>query len=506
MGYIYDSTYLLRKMKNQTRKNTIKTNQTRKTSMNCLSSYKEISQKDKKKLIYPSTDIITPFGKKKVLYADYIASGKPSPIIENYIIKNIYTKYSNTHSNSNNGICMKNEIKKVREIIKKEYHLNDNYEILFKGSGVTDCINYVIHCIEYSQYSKIHVFISSFEHYSNHLPFVELSKEISSIQLHIIPLQPSNYELDIEWYEKQLSQIATARTKEPILLITSMIHCSNLTGKFTPIKELKEIMYKKTEKSSNITKYVFCDMACSAPYIKEDLSFLDAIFISPHKFIGGVETPGILIAKTCIFQKNHSLHPGGSCVKTTKQNEVIYNDDIEIRESAGTPNIIGIIKIGQCILLRNQYYPIIKHNEKCLSIVMKNWHQYFSTKYQNTYKYISYPDLPIFSFHLTNMHYNFIVVLLNDKYGIQSRGGKVCSGLLNDILKEKEGIDGMCRISLHWIMEKKEIIKIFRAIEDVIQNGELYKKDYKYDSKQNLFSAKNPLRAKRAKRASKKIT
>jgi hypothetical protein len=73
-------------------------------------------------------------------------------------------------------------------------------------------------------------------------------------------------------------------------------------------------------------------------------------------------------------------------------------------------------------------------------------------------------------------------------------------------LKEKEGIDGMCRISLHWIMEKKEIIKIFRAIEDVIQNGELYKKDYKYDSKQNLFSAKNPLRAKRAKRASKKIT
>jgi selenocysteine lyase/cysteine desulfurase len=242
---------------------------------------------------------------------------------------------------------------------------------------------------------------------------------------------------------------------------------------------------------------MFCDIACSAPYIREDLSFLDAFFVSPHKFIGGVETPGMLVAKTCLFQKSHSLNPGGSCMKTTHNNEVVYSNDIEIRESAGTPNIIGIIKIGQCLLLKERCYNWIAHNEACLAELIQKWHEYFEDKYPETYRYIHYDDdhrdhprLPIFSFNLSNLHYNFVVVLLNDIYGIQTRGGKVCTGLFNDHVKKKYGIEGFCRISLHWTMTKRDILYIFNAVNFVAKHGDKLLDYYTYDDKQNLWNWK----------------
>jgi selenocysteine lyase/cysteine desulfurase len=486
--------------------------------------FKEIKEAELKQIIYPCLDIKTPFGKKSVVYADFIASGKPCPIIENYITKNIYTRYSNTHSNNNYGICMKNEIKKVRQIIKNEYSLNDDYEILFKGSGVTDCINYLINCLDYSQYLKIHIFISSYEHYSNHLPWVELSKQNTSIKLYIIPLTDHN-ELDVLWYYKKISSIFKKASKEKTLIITSIVHCSNLTGYFTPIYKIKQILnsFEKT----NVCKYFFCDIACSAPYIQKNLSFLDAFFISPHKFIGGVETPGLLIAKTCLFHKNHSLNPGGSCIKTTHNNNITYSNDIEVRESAGTPNIIGIIKMGQCFLLKKYLFHLIKYNENCLCELIEKWYLFFEEKYK-TFKYIKYKKqkqhysstlincneiqcnnlgssdiktiinqqyynthfLPIFSFNITNLHYNLVVVLLNDIFGIQTRGGKVCTGLFNDHVKHKYNIDGFCRISLHWSMSKKQIHYIFNAINFVIEHGEKFKKYYDYCKDENLFYCK----------------
>ena len=461
-----------------------------------LKKYCEIPVSERKNLVYPRAKMSTMFhGNQPSIYADFIASGIPSPQIESYIVKHIYSKYSNTHSNSTNGICMKTEIANVRDIVKRAFHIDDHYEILFKGSGSTDCINFLVQSIDYSAFKKIHIFISLYEHYSNHLPFVELARENNHIKLHIIPVNDEN-ELDMKWFQRELDTVyrgGAAPAAGAMLVITSIIHCSNLTGYYTPIHDIKRIL-DSHKNAPHTTQYFFLDAACSAPYsanIKGNM--FDAIFISPHKFIGGVGTPGLLIAKTCIFKKDHPINPGGSCVKKTHLNHIEYADDIEVRESSGTPDITGIIKIGQCLLLKAQYQKIITCNERVLSQVITDFIQYMKETYPCFFaiQYNSSDErMPILTFHIRDMHYNLTVVLLNDLFGIQTRGGKSCAGLILDHCKNKYGVDGFCRVSFHWTMRRRDIIFILNAIEFVVNEGEKYKKHYSYCKKDNLWVRK----------------
>ena len=471
-----------------------------------LNGYKEVSRKTNV-LVYPMDKIQTPYGKKPAIYADFIASGRPSPFVENYISKNIFTKYSNTHSNCTNGIYMKNEIEKVRQIIRKEYGVDDTYNVLFKGSGSTDCINFLLHCLDYNQYDKIHIFLTVYEHYSNHLPFVELCRGHKQCQLHIIPTQKLNHELDLLWVNKQVTAIInqTSSSVGPpkTLVLASIIHCSNLTGYFIPMEKLKKCFEPLCSFISNNDKknrllhyYCFTDLACSAPYvINFNGSLFDAIFLSPHKFIGGVGTPGVLIAKNCLFQKTRPFYPGGACVKQTHCNRIEYAEDIETRESAGTPAIIGILKIGQCILLKEKYRQYIQINEQTLTNAVREFGYKLKEKIGKEFYWIEYDSqvkqLPIFTFAHRKMHYNYMVVLLNDLFGIQSRGGKSCAGLFMDILEKKEKMDGLCRVSFHWTMSIKEVVFIMQAIEYVLQFGQKYISMYLYDKQKNLWHIKN---------------
>lgn len=454
-----------------------------------MEKYVEIPTGELNRLMYSQPKNKTPFGLKKTVYADFIASGRPSPLIEDYITENIYGKYSNTHSNADNGIFMKDSIRRVRQIVKQEYGVGDNYEILFKGSGCTGAVNHLIDSLDYSQYNRVFIFISAYEHYSNHLPWLELVKaHPSKFQLYVIPLTDKN-ELDLSWFENRLSQIGGGKSSKNTLLITSIIHCSNLTGYFTPVKQIHALL-ETHQRRTAFRHLFFCDLACSAPYVKINGNLFDAFFLSPHKFIGGVETPGLLVAKTCLFQKDHPTEPGGSCIKKTHYNEIEYSTDIETRESAGTPNIIGIIKIGLCLGLKKEYQPVITQNEHTLLQTIKERTRYFQQGFPN-FRCIEYDTgvkrLPIFSFSIVGLHYNLVVVLLNDLFGIQSRGGRACDGLLSDYVKDKYRIDGFCRISFHWTMNSKTVAYIFRAIEHLLKKGETYKSMYSYNKKENLF-------------------
>lgn len=461
-----------------------------------LKNYIELSPEEKNNIIYERNKVCTTNGHRKSVYCDFIASGLASPFVEKYIKTNIYSKYSNTHSNSTNGMCMKNEIIDTRQIIKEEYNVDDTYEILFKGSGSTDCINFLLNCLDYTKYCKIYCFITMYEHYSNHLPFVELTKINKHIELIIIPNTTNNTnEIDLIWFNEKIKDISkNVNKKAKTLLLTSIIHCSNLTGYYLPIDKIKIIIDKI--KNKQITKYLFVDAACSAPYDKIDGSLYDAMFISPHKFIGGIGTPGLLIAKTCLFQKDHPMTPGGSCTKSTKINKIEYSKDIEIRESSGTPNIVGIIKIGIALSLKKSYKHIIENNEIILSKLVNKYSEFLKNRFNNTHKIfmVEYTDnvkrIPILSFSIKNIHNNLIVVLLNDIFGIQIRGGKMCVGILNDHFKNLYDNDGFCRVSFHWTMSKCDIIYILNAIEYVIEHCETFKHYYYYKETENLFFLK----------------
>lgn len=436
------------------------------------------------KLIYKSGTITTPFIKTKITYADYIASGKPSPMIENYFQEKIYPLYSNTHSNAHNGIFMKSIIEETKYKIRKLFNISTDYQILFTGNGTTGAINHLINCIDYSLYEEVIIFLSLYEHYSNHLPWVELIH--SNKKVIYIPFIDNTGIIDIKYLDESIRDICNKINKST-LLICSISACSNINGMINPTLKIKHILNKYN--NSKLCKYYFSDYACSAPYVKIDGSIYDAFFFSPHKFIGGISTPGILIGKSCLFNKSKPYCSGGGCVKKASSSIIEYETNIEQKESAGTPNIIGIIKIGKILELKDILQNVITNNEKIIYRIIKLKLEEYK-KYP-TFRSVLYNDdlkhLPILSFSLSNLHYNFVVVLLNDKFGIQTRGGIGCCGLLAEHLEKKYGYRGWCRISFHWIMDMNTILNIFKALEYVIENGEKYLKYYNYNTEQNLY-------------------
>lgn len=459
-----------------------------------MNDYHDISEETLKKLIYPSGKISSRFIKDiNIIYADYIASGLLSPLIDNYMISNIYPYYANTHSNANNGILMKNEIKKTKEVIRKNMNLSDDYKIIFTGSGTTAAINQLINCIEFNNYDRVVIYLTLYEHYSNHLPWIELLKSNSNIKIKLIPFESSRSSesdksnsgiIDLKWLESSIEKQYNnpKNQKKKTLIICSIIACSNVTGIVLPLSNIKKIL-DKFPKTDYFNKYFFADYACSAPYVKIDGSILDSLFFSPHKFIGGPSTPGVLIGKSCLFNKSKPFCAGGGCVKKVSNLNIEYDPDIEKRESAGTPNILGIIRINKLLKLKDTFLDIILLNESMISKLIKTKINYYQNKYPN-FKSVLYNDkvhhLPILSFNLTNLHFNLIVVLFNDLFGIQTRGGISCCSLLADYIQNNYGYRGWCRISFHWLMSKKTINYIFDALEYIIKNGEKYIKYYDF--------------------------
>jgi selenocysteine lyase/cysteine desulfurase len=463
--------------------------------------YVDLPQDELDKLLYDPGIIKTPFIKKtKLTYADYIASGKPAPYIEEYIIKKIYPFYSNTHSNSYNGIHMKKLIAETKDYIRQEMNLTSDYQILFTGNGTTGAINHLINCLDIDIYSDIFIFISLYEHYSNHLPWKELSNSHSNIKLILIPFvntDTNSAQIDIKWLNNAIQQIYldVNNVTKSKLVICSISACSNINGIINPLNKIRLIL-DSYPNNSKFYKYLFADYACSAPYVKIDGSILDAFFFSPHKFIGGTSTPGILIGRKCIFSRLIPYCMGGGCVRNASSKQIEYETDIEKKESAGTPNIIGIIKIGKILQLKNKYMQVINSNEHILSKLIKEKILYYELTYP-TFQSILYADnvehLPILSFNLSNLHYNYIVVLFNDLFGIQTRGGIGCCGLLAEYIESKYNFRGWCRISFHWLMSYHTINNIFDALEYIIKNGHKLLKNYEYDKTQNLYKFMNKI-------------
>jgi selenocysteine lyase/cysteine desulfurase len=263
-----------------------------------------------------------------------------------------------------------------------------------------------------------------------------------------------------------------------------------VTGLIMPLQKIHNILNKV---DTRVTTLFFADYACSAPYVQIDGSILDGMVFSGHKFHGGISTPGILIAKEHLFNKSIPHDTGGGCVCKCTTKEVVYEKDIEKRESAGTPNIIGIIRLERAVHIKNVLHEIITERELELCKIIKYKIKIFGKKYGNFVSILSgktynpHQHLPIFTFSLVNTHYNFIVVLLNDLFGIQTRGGISCCGLLGEYVEKTIGVKGWCRISLHWSMSDNDVKFIFDSVEHIIQHHTEYTNMYKYNDKENLF-------------------
>jgi selenocysteine lyase/cysteine desulfurase len=436
----------------------------------------------------------TPFGFRYMINADATASGFFYKPIDNYINRSVIPYYNNTHSNSFSGQMMSYLIAKSKKQIATSVNARDTDKILMTGNGCTGAIQHIIHLLNLKDSNqKAVVFISEAEHHSNDLPWRHLP-----ITLIVIPIDKSSGLIRLDILKEYLKKYSDT----PLKLI-SFIGVSNITGVIQPLDEISIIGHK-------YGALVMFDMATGGPYIKIDMNkdkkrgnYIDILVFSPHKFLGGPNTPGLLIFSEKCCKNDLPFCPGGGTVRFVTEDMQKYSDDIETRENGGTPNIVGCIKVGLCFALKDSYQDFISKREQWIVRYVQNKLQLLGDLIEIINPLDNIERIPIFSFRIKHLHYNLIVVLLNDLFGIQSRGGiSCCSMYAQKILdiddKKKESIYksiienkgvpsyyGWCRITFHYSMPKYTIDYIISAIEYIAKNFRLFKKYYLYDTKKN---------------------
>ena len=445
-----------------------------------------------------------PFGKKKIIYADWTASGRLYSPIEELLQKEVFPFVANTHTETNTtGATMNIALHKAMDVIKDSVGANNDDVIISAGAGMTMLINKFQRILglkiheKYQDQIKIGnrpiVFVTHMEHHSNQTTWIETIAEV-----HLIP-HTKEGKVDLVGFEKLISEYKYRET-----IITAVTSCSNVTGVFTPYHEIAEITHK-------YNGFCFVDFACSAPYIdinmhpEKETQYLDAIYFSPHKFLGGPGSTGILIFNKELYTNNIPDNPGGGTVDWTNPwGEHKYVEDIEAREDGGTPAFLQSIKTALCMNLKNEMgvENIIKREHELHNLI---WDRLLNIKNVNVLADNISDRLNVYSFYIDDCHYNLVVQLLNDRYGIQTRGGCSCAGtyghyLLDvDIKFSREITDqinegdltfkpGWIRMSLHPTMTDEEVLFIVNAIEEVANNHKKWDTDYKYNSDTNEFT------------------
>jgi selenocysteine lyase/cysteine desulfurase len=457
----------------------------------------------------------TPFGVKKMVYADWIASGRLYRPIEEKVTNVFGPFVANTHTEtSETGTLMTKAYHHAHKLIKQHVNAGHNDVIITAGSGMTTVINKMMRIMGLKNCGIVHktnclqknekpvVFITHMEHHSNHTSWFE-----SNVDL--VVLQPSNDLLvDLNELRAQLEKY-----KERSFKIGSFTACSNVTGIETPYHEMARIMHEHGG-------VCFVDFAASAPYVDidmhpadDEMKKLDAIFFSPHKFLGGPGSSGVLIFDRSLYKSTIPDNPGGGTVDWTNPwGEYKYIDDIEIREDGGTPGFLQAIRTALAIEVKNQM-GTDKIRDREHELVRKAFAEFRKVKGVKILADNVEDRLGVFSFYLEGIHFNLVVKLLNDRYGIQVRGGCACAGTYGHFLldvsheKSKKITDlinhgdlsqkpGWIRASLHPTMTDRELDTLVDGVKAITENHKEWSKDYIYNKHTNEFRHKDEMKDK----------
>ena len=462
-------------------------------------------EKFRQNIIGINKTFVSPYGEKKILYADWIASGRLYGPIEKTIIETFGPFVGNTHSESSiTGTTMTHAYHFAQKIIKKHVNAGPDDIIITAGSGMTAMVNkfqrilglrvseQLKDYLELPKDLKPVVFVTHMEHHSNHTSWLETIADV-------VCIDPDPQGLvDINNLKKELKIY-----KDRKLKIGAFTACSNVTGIETPYHKLAKIMHESSG-------FCFIDFACSAPYSvinmhPEDPSErLDAIFFSPHKFLGGPGSAGVLIFDSKLYKNKVPDNPGGGTVDWTNPwGQYKFVSNIEAREDGGTPAFLQTIKAALCVQLKEEMgiENMRKREEELIEIVFAEFRkipglQILADHIENR--------LGAISFYIRNIHYNLIVRLLNDRYGIQSRGGCSCAGtyghyllhvtpgdskLITDKINHGDLSEkpGWVRMSIHPTMTNEELYLITNAVKEIVENIDEWKNDYIYSSAKNEY-------------------
>jgi len=448
----------------------------------------------------------SPYGTKKIVYTDWTASGRLYRPIEDKITNEFGPFVANTHTETTvSGTAMTNAYHEARHIIKHHVNADADDVLITDGTGMTGVINKFQRILGLKvpenlkayttvpEEKKPVVFISHMEHHSNQTSWLETIAKVV-----LIPACEKGL-ICLDSFKELLEQY-----KDTTLKIASITACSNVTGIKTPYHEIAKLIHE-------YHGVCFVDFACSAPYVKIDMhptdesARLDAVFFSPHKFLGGPGTSGVLIFNKKLYKNMVPDHPGGGTVSWTNPwGSHKYLDNIEEREDGGTPGFLQVIKTALAVRLKDQMGidNILHREEELIEYIFESLGSVSNIK-------ILAPQqqdrLGVISFYIDNLHYNLGVKLLNDKFGIQTRGGCSCAGTYGHLLLhvDQEQSDfltnkitagdliqkpGWIRMSIHPTTTNSEIAFVCNSIKALAENHELWAADYNYNPKNNEFT------------------
>jgi len=448
----------------------------------------------------------TPYGEKTIVYADWIASGRLYRPIEDKIAGTFGPFVGNTHTEtSETGTLMTKAYRLAHRKIKEHVNADAKNDIIItSGFGMTGVVNKFQRILGlrstdvlsrhpvFNNDDRPVVFVTHMEHHSNHTSWFETNADI-------IQLQPDKELLiNLEELRRNLELYKDRKVK-----IASMTACSNVTGIRTPYHAMARLMHEYGGR-------LFVDFAASAPYVDIDMhpadpaEKLDAIFFSPHKFLGGPGSSGVLIFDRSLYDNPVPDDPGGGTVDWTNPwDEYKFIDDIEAREDGGTPGFLQAIRTALAIELKEKMgvTPILQREKELLDIAFRELDKVPGIHIlANNVR----ERLGVISFYIDGIHYNLVVKLLNDLFGIQVRGGCACAGTYGHYLldvtydhsKEITGKinhgdlsekPGWVRLSLHPTMTDEEIFFITAAVKETALHHSKWENDYIYNKHTNEF-------------------
>ncbi|MFC4427341.1 aminotransferase class V-fold PLP-dependent enzyme [Deinococcus navajonensis] len=449
--------------------------------------------------------IRTPFGERRVTYADYVASGRALRSVEERVQSLALPLYANTHTeDSATGAHSTHLTHQAQAYIKAQLGGNDHCKLLFCGSGSTAAVRRLQDILGLSVpavyratvlaslpvHARPVVFVGPYEHHSNEVSWRETLAEVIEVPL------CSRGGLDLDALKDLLRDPRFAGRPK----IGSFSAASNVTGLLTDTRSVARLLHAHGA-------WAFFDFAASGPYVRIDMKpgapdGYDAVFLSPHKFVGGPGTPGLLCFQEHLYALQVPSTAGGGTVRYVSRQHHAYIEDIEAREDAGTPAILGKIRTALAFRVK-----------EALGVdrLTAREHELLQSALQalgshNRIRVLGNPEAPRLAFlsflistaHGTFLHPRLVVRLLNDLFGIQARGGCACAGpyghallgISDDhseryfqcILEDLEGIKpGWTRLNLAPWATDEEVSFLLEAIRFIADFGERFVPLYHFD-------------------------
>ncbi len=445
-----------------------------------------------------------PYGEQRIVYADWTASGRLYAPIERRMRDSFGPFVGNTHSEASvTGSAMTLAYHEAHRIIKQEVNAGDDDVLLTCGQGMTGAVNKfqrilglkapqsLRRYIDMPEAERPVVFVTHMEHHSNQTSWYETIADVE-----VIPPDARGMP-DLDAFGALLD-----KHRERNFKIGSFSACSNVTGVQPPYRALARMIHQAGG-------VAFVDFAASAPYVEIDMhpaddEHLDAVFFSPHKYLGGPGASGVLVFNRKLYRNSVPDDAGGGTVAWTNPwGQYAFIDDIEAREDGGTPAFLQTIRTALAMRLKAQM-GVAAMAERERALVPRALAGLRAVPGVHLLANEQDDRLAILSFYVEDLHYNLMVQLLNDRYGIQARGGCSCAGTYGHYLlhvdptrsrRITDKIDrgdlsdkpGWVRLSFHPTTPDDELDYCMEAVREIVKNRERWSRDYVYDAHTNEF-------------------